>query len=221
MRLLFACIFALVGICFLLDFLMGSQCITSLSGSGISTAAIVGLVSIDDVNDRQTSGSEIAYLVYLVEVHQIDLSGSNKFPAAEISTEGVRSVTGPIPLVEQAKVIYIEAHDIPTLLSSWEKGDITTTGTNTFTIIVGNPNRNEVANFIEQQQGGKFIMFYKHVKSDQYYILGEPERPVIFSAAEIKDDKDGRYATLTFSRSSVDLPYPFIGKVPSLEAPEA
>ena len=221
MRLLFACIFALAGLCFLLDLLVGSQSFASLSGSGISTAAMVGLASIDDVNDRQTSGSEIAYMVYLVEVHQIDLSGSNKFPAAKISEEGTRSVTGPIPLIEQPNIIYIEAHDIPTLVSSWEKGDITTTGTNTFTIIVGNPNRDVVANFIEQQQGGKFIMLYKHVKSEQYYILGEPERPLIFSAAEIKDDKDGRYATLTFSRSSVDLPYPFIGKVPSLEAPGA
>lgn len=221
MRLLFACTFALAGLCFLLDLLVGSQSFASLSGTGISTAAMVGLASIDDVNDRQTSGSEIAYMVYLVEVHQIDLSGTNKFPAAEISVDGARSVKGPIPLIEQPKIIYIEAHDIPTLVSSWEKGDITTTGTNTFTIIVGNPNRDVVANFIEQQQGGKFIMLYKHVKSEQYYILGEPERPLIFSAAETKDDKDGRYATLTFSRSSVDLPYPFIGKVPSLEAPES
>ena len=68
MRLLFACIFALVGLCFLLDLLMGSQSITSLSGSGISTAAIVGLASIDDVNDRQTSGSAIEYEVFLAEV---------------------------------------------------------------------------------------------------------------------------------------------------------
>ncbi len=219
MRLMYAFIFALMAMCFTLDFLTGDFSLTSAAGSGVSMAVMVGLASIDDVNDRQTSGSAIAYIVYLIEVHQID--STKEFPEAEIDENGVRSVTGPIPLVTGEAPIYIEAHDIPTLVSNFEKGDITTSGTNTFTIIAGNPNRDELANFIEQQQGGKFIMLYKHVKEKQYYILGEPERPIVFSGCETKDDKDGRYATMTFSRSSVDLPYPFVGTVPGLEAPSA
>ena len=148
MRLLFACIFALVGLCFLLDFLMGTQCITSLSGSGISTAAIVGLASIDDVNDRQTSGSAIEYEVFLAEVHQF-ASTFNLKP--EIGSGGQRGTTGKPVVADSQNPIRMVAHDIPTLATTIEKGDITTTGTSTFIMVLGNTNRDEVANFIEEE----------------------------------------------------------------------
>lgn len=64
----------------------------------------------------------------------------------------------------------------------------------------------ELYNFIEQYAGGKFIVLYKHVKDTQWYIVGEPERPMILNNTETKDDKDGRYTTFTFKRTSVDLP---------------
>lgn len=51
-----------------------------------------------------------------------------------------------------------------------------------------------------------FIILYKHVKDTQWYIVGEPERPMILNNTETKDDKDGRYTTFTFKRTSVDLP---------------
>ena len=44
------------------------------------------------------------------------------------------------------------------------------------------------------------------MKDPQWYILGEPERPMILNNTETKDDKDGRYTTFTFKRTSVDLP---------------
>ena len=50
------------------------------------------------------------------------------------------------------------------------------------------------------------LFFYKHVKDTQWYIVGEPERPMILNNTETKDDKDGRYTTFTFKRTSVDLP---------------
>ena len=37
------------------------------------------------------------------------------------------------------------------------------------------------------------------------------ERPIILSNTETKDDKDGRYTTFTFKRSSVDLPLVYTG----------
>ena len=66
-------------------------------------------------------------------------------------------------------------------------------------------------NFIEEYSGGKFIIFYKHVKSSDWYILGELERPIILANTEVKDDKDGRYGTFTFKRNSVDLPLLYTG----------
>ena len=50
------------------------------------------------------------------------------------------------------------------------------------------------------------LKLYKHVKETQWYIVGEPERPMILNNTETKDDKDGRYTTFTFKRTSVDLP---------------
>ena len=66
--------------------------------------------------------------------------------------------------------------------------------------------RVDLYNFIEEFAGGKFIILYKHVKETQWYIVGEPERPMILNNTETKDDKDGRYTTFTFKRTSVDLP---------------
>ena len=209
--LTFALAAVLIAVCLALDTFAGVS--TAYTAPGLSLAAAVGIASIDDVNDRQTHGSAIAYKLYLLEVHQ--LLDMDVFPAATIGPEGKRSVTAPISLAASEEPFYIEAHDIPTLITSIEKGDITTSGTNTFTVIVGG-DRDEVNNFVEAQQGGKFIIFYKHVKDKQWYILGEPERPMVLSTMEVKDDKDGRYTTLTFTRVSTDLAYPFIGKVPEL-----
>ena len=105
---------------------------------------------------------------------------------------------------------YFEAHDIPTFTGTTEKGDITTTGENSFVIIMGGA-RVPLYNFIEEYSGGKFILFFKHVKKKEWYILGELERPVILANTETKDDKDGRYTTFTFKRSSVDLPLVYTG----------
>ena len=211
--IIFAVAMVLVAVSLVLDAFLGMS--AAYAAPGLSVAAAVGIASIDDVSDRQTHGSAIAYLVYLVEIHQ--LKDMNVFPEAVIGENGKRSVTAPIELAETEAPFYIEAHDIPTLVSSIEKGEITTSGTNTFVIVVGG-DRNEVNNFVETQQGAKFILFYKHVKDKQWFILGEPERPMVLSTMEVKDDKDGRYTTLTFTRSSTDLPYPFIGKVPELTA---
>ena len=53
---------------------------------------------------------------------------------------------------------YFAAHDIPTYTSTGEKGDITTSGTNTFVAVMGGM-RDQLLDFIEQHAGGKFIIF--------------------------------------------------------------
>lgn len=215
----FSFVMMLIGITAIADMMLGGSLLFSGSiGVSCAMAAGIGLVDIDDVSDRDTHGSAIAYKVYAMEIHQ--LSSLDDFPEAVIDAEGKRSVSAPISLAESQKLFYMEAHDIPTIVSTSEKGDITTTGENQMVIVLGG-NRDSVDNLVENHQGGKFILFYKHVAEKQWYIIGDPERPMILSNTETKDDKDGRYTTLTFKRSSTLLPYPFMGKVPELTAIEA
>lgn len=196
-RQLFFCIGAVLLVVSLIQMFVDPSFAMGAAG-GVSLATMVGLASIDDVSDRDTHGSAISYIVYLVHVSQLDRTVP--FPQPDED----RTVAA-LTLKGEEKPFYFEAHDIPTLVSTTEKGDITTTGENNFVIIMGG-DRDEIKTFIENYSGGKFILIYKHIKDAQWHIIGELERPMILSGTETKDDKDGRYTTFTFKRSSVDLP---------------
>jgi len=174
-----------------------------LGGAGISIASMAVLGHIDDVSDRDTHGSDISYIVYLIALDQIDRT--KEFPQPNVNRE-----VAPISLKPGEIPHYFEAHDIPTFTGTTEKGDITTTGENQFVLVMGGA-RARLYNFIEEYSGGKFILLFKHIKEKEWFILGELERPIILSNTETKDDKEGRYATLTFKRSSVDLPLIYTG----------
>ena len=201
-RNMFMIVFAVFGVVLLLGALLDHS-ILSAGGSGLSIASMAILGHIDDVSDRDTHGSDISYIVYLVALDQIDRTKPFPQPNASREVAAVPMKPGEIPH-------YFEAHDIPTFTGTTEKGDITTTGENSFVIIMGGA-RVPLYNFIEEYSGGKFILFFKHVKKKEWYILGELERPVILANTETKDDKDGRYTTFTFKRSSVDLPLVYTG----------
>ncbi len=171
--------------------------------AGLSVASMAAIGHIDDVSDRDTHGSSISYIVCLLSIDQLDRTREFPQPNAHREVAAVPLKPGEIPH-------YFEAHDIPTFTASTEKGDITTTGENSLVIIMGGA-RESIYNFIEEFSGGKFIAFYKHVKDKTWYIVGELERPLLLSSTETKDDKDGRYSTLTFKRPSVDLPLVYAG----------
>lgn len=174
-----------------------------LGGAGISIASMAVIGHIDDVSDRDTHGSDISYIVYLIALDQIDRT--KEFPQPNVNRE-----VAPISLKPGEIPHYFEAHDIPTFTGTTEKGDITTTGENQFVLVMGGA-RARLYNFIEEYSGGKFILLFKHIKKKEWFILGELERPIILSNTETKDDKEGRYTTLTFKRSSVDLPLIYTG----------
>ena len=201
-RNMFMATFAIFGLFMLVAALLDHSLGTA-AGSGVTLASMALLGHLDDVSDRDTHGSDISYIVYLVALDQIDRT--KEFPQPNANRE-----VAPIPLKPNEIPHYFEAHDIPTFTGTTEKGDITTTGENQFVIIMGGTRVN-LYNFIEEYSGGKFIIFFKHVKKKEWYILGELERPVILSNTETKDDKDGRYTTFTFKRSSVDLPLIYTG----------
>ena len=181
-----------------------------VAGSGTIMASMMAIGSIDDVSDRDTHGSNLAYSVYLIDISQIDRSIS--FPQPNANRE-----VGTIPMKTGEYMQYFEAHSIPTYSGKAEKGDITTSGTNSFVIVMGGC-RDKVFDFHEQHSGGKFIIIFKEIKSSQWYILGEFERPMILKTSETKNDADGRYTTFTFERNSVDQYYKYAGSIVSEEA---
>ena len=198
----FMVVFAVFGVVMLLSAIF-DQSFMAAGGSGLSLASMAILGHVNDVSDRDTHGSDISYIIYLVALDQIDRT--KEFPQPNVNRE-----VAPIPLKPNEIPHYFEAHDIPTFTGTTEKGDITTTGENQFVIIMGGARVN-LYNFIEEYSGGKFIIFFKHIKKKEWFVIGELERPIILSNTETKDDKDGRYTTFTFKRSSVDLPLVYTG----------
>ena len=149
-------------------------CISGFGGTSLATMMIIG--DVGDVSDRQTHGSNIAYKVYLIELSQIN--PDVKFPKKNANRE-----VGTIPMKAGEYMKYFEAHDIPTYTATGEKGDITTSGENNFVIIMGGM-RDQLLNFIEEHAGGKFIVLFKEVGEEQWYIIGEYDRPMILQSFE-------------------------------------
>ena len=177
-----------------------------LSGfAGTSFAAMMAIGDVGDVSDRQTHGSNIAYKVYLIEISQINPDVT--FPKPNVNRE-----IGTLPMKTGQYMKYFEAHDIPTYTSTGEKGDITTSGENNFVMIMGGM-RDQLLTFIEEHAGGKFIVIFKEVGEEQWYILGNYDRPMVLSSYESKNDKDGRYVTFTFKRTSIDQYYKYAGDI--------
>ncbi len=210
-RRMFMVTFSVFGIAMLLAALLDHSLLAG-GASGLSLASMAVLGNIDDVSDRDTHGSAISYIVYLIAIDQIDRT--KEFPQPNANRE-----VGPIPMKPGEVPHYFEAHDIPTFTGTTEKGDITTTGENNVVIVMGGA-RVKLYNFIEEYSGGRFILVFKHIKEKQWFILGELERPMILSGTESKDDKDGRYSTLTFKRPSVDLPLLYTGNPAAASAIE-
>ena len=206
---MYSCIAFLFALCFLLDFVMGGS-IFSMGGAGISLASMALIGNIKDVSDRFTHGSNIAYQVYLIDVNQVD--PSKKFPLPNSNRE-----VGQVPMRPGEYMHYLEAHDIPTYTGTGEKGDITTSGTNTFAMVMGGV-REQLLNFQEEYAGGKFIIIFHEIGSDDWYIIGSVDRPMIFSSFEAKNDKDGRYVTFTFTRTSIDQYYKYTGALVTVPA---
>lgn len=178
-------------------------CMTGFSGTSLASMMVIG--DIGDVSDRQTHGSNIAYKAYLIEHSQIN--PDVKYPRPNVNRE-----VGTVPMKNGQYMKYMEAHDIPTYNGTGEKGDITTSGENNFVIIMGGM-RDQLLNFIEQHAGGKFVIIFKEVGEDQWYIIGDYDRPMILQSFDAKNDKDGRYATFTFKRTSIDQYNKYTGDI--------
>lgn len=192
-------------------FLLQEASAALMSGLGSTLFASMAIIgNIDDVSDRYTSGNDIAYQVYLINRKQIDPSVA--FPKANANRE-----VGTLPLLDGEYMHYFEAHTKPTFVGTGEKGDVTTTGTGTATVLMGG-NRTKLLNFIEEFAGDKFIILFKEISSGQWFILGTYDDPFVLNNYENKHDADGRYVTFTFTRSSIFQPYIYAGSIITVPA---
>ena len=176
---------------------------------GTSFASMLAIGNIEDVSDNEVAGEALSYKVWLIEYSQID--SSVPFPKPNASRE-----VGAIPLKAGQKIHYFMAHDIPQYSSSGERGDLTISGTNTFTIIMGGV-RDQLLNFIEQFAGAKFLVIFQECGVDQKYIVGTPCKPMVLKNYALKNDKENRSVTFTFENKSIRQYFKYTGSLTGTE----
>lgn len=172
---------------------------------GTSFASMMAIGSIDDVSDKEVAGESIAYKVWLIEAKQLD--SLRQFPIPNASRE-----VSSLPMPGGEYMQYFEAHDIPTYGSSGEKGDLTISSTNTFTIIMGGV-RDQLLNFIEEKAGCKFIIIFQECESNNRYIVGNPCKPMILKSYSLKNDKENRSVTFVFENKSIKQYHKYVGDI--------
>lgn len=176
----------------------------SVSVIGVtSTASMLAIGNIEDVTDNEVSGEALSYKIWLV--HSSQINDGVPFPRPNASRE-----VGAIPLKPGEKPHYFMAHAIPDYQGTGEKGDLTISGTNTFTIIMGGM-RDQLLNFAEQFAGGKFLVFFQECESDTKYILGTVCKPMILKSYDAGNDADKRAVTFVFENRSTRLYYKYTG----------
>ncbi len=185
---------------------MGSE----LLFSALGLTSIAAIIPIADVSDRETSGNELGYEVFLLLRSQVD--NTVAFPKPNASRQ-----VSTVPLKAGEFFAKFEAHTIPTFMSNGEKGDVTTTGTNTLTMIMGGM-RDALLNFIEAHAGDKFIVIFKEKSTGVYRIVGSYDDPMVLNSYEAKNDADGRYVTFTFTRSSIFQYHTYTGSITQQDA---
>lgn len=165
--------------------------------------AVIG--NIEDVNDREAAGKQIACRTWLLSVDQLDRSVP--FPKPNTSRE-----VGDVALKQGEFWHYIEAHTHPTNDSTMEKGDINTVVTNTYSLIIGGAS-SQTLNFIENHIGGKFIVVSQDVETGVYNIQGSDTRPMYLKSAARSNNAEKKTVELKFENNSFCQPYLYVGSL--------
>lgn len=175
------------------------------TSSFLTTASMMAIGSIDDVSDAEVSGESIAYKCWLIETKQLD--PARAFPKPNSN----REIT-TLPLKSGEYMQYFEAHDFPEYTGSGEKGDLTVSASNTFSIIMGGM-RDQLLNFAEQKAGCKFIIIFQDCETEEYFIVGSPTRPMVFKTYNAKNNKENRSVAFTFENKSIKSYYKYRGDI--------
>ncbi len=81
----FLSLMVLLALVFILDMVMSPGSVLGIYGfSGTTLAAMMVIGDVDDVSDRKTHGSNIAYKIYLVDVDQINSDVPFRFQTSSV-----------------------------------------------------------------------------------------------------------------------------------------
>ncbi len=178
---------------------------TLISSSVVMAGAIVPMADIADVPDIEVAGKSLSYRLRLIRLSDIDRS--QKFTADESKPGAIKS----IPLLEGAKITNIECHTIPEFNSKGSKGDITVSGTNTITAVLGGF-REETLRFLEQYTGGKFLVIMEECGAEgKAYLVGTVCKPMVLKEYDNRHNGENRSCSVTFENESIYQPVLYTG----------
>lgn len=107
---------------------------------------------------------------------------------------------------------YFYSHNDPTEGSKGEKGDITTSVTNTFECVLGS-NSPAVLSFLEANAGMKFILIWYDNTLGKDLIGGNIYKPYTLKSFERNNNKDGKFAKLVFENNGFQQPFIYTGTI--------
>ena len=161
---------------------------------GVGMLILLSMATIGNItqpNDRETSGNQLSFKLWLTARDQVNTAVGFPMPnaAREIGTTPLKA--------GEVQHTFEGVENSLKYAATGEHGDITSTFGNTFSIII----RYSVAslNFLDEYQGKGFILNYKECEDPAIYQLGTYEKALTLKSHEVKKDKDGKYISLTFS----------------------
>lgn len=177
-----------------------------VGGGGLGLAGMGLIGNITQGSKLDAAGNRIGYQVYLIARDQVDSTVT--FPAPNANRE-----VGTITLKAGEYMHYFEAIDNSLKDNgTGELGEITVDSTNTFSFIMaGQPSK--LLDFLEEYAGGAFVIIYKECESSDYYILGNPCKPMMLKSYDRKKDNEAKAVTLTFESKTYRQPLLYTGNI--------
>ncbi|MFV0269388.1 MAG: hypothetical protein ACK5HT_19880, partial [Draconibacterium sp.] len=184
----------------------------SSTGGALSFASMALIGNIDDDSDWNSQANQIHYEIKLVETTtQVDTSTPFPQPNANREVADITLLPGEVPH-------YFQSHNRPTYTSSGELNDYTIDPTKEITIALANAFREKVLDFCERKSGAKFLLFFRRVDTNQWYIVGTLDQPLRFSSYEVKGDAEASVAICKFTNKSLRQYYKYVGALTAAAA---
>lgn len=177
----------------------------TLASGGTVAMAGAGIINLDPVSDRETAGNQIGNKIYYVRIDQVDTTQA--WPTANAVRE-----LGTIPLKAGEFWHYFNSHNDPGEGSKGEKADLTTNVTNTFESVLGG-NSADVLTFLECNAGRKFILVWYDNTAKCWMIGGNVYKPYTLKSFDRGNNKDGKFAKISFENNGFDQPFIYKGTI--------
>lgn len=173
--------------------------------STITLAGAAGIVNLEEVSDRDTAGNQIGNQIYYVRTDQIDKT--KPWPKANSLRE-----LGTIPIKSGEYFHYFHSHNDPDESSKGEKAELTTNVTSTFNSVLGS-NSADVLNFLENNAGRKFILFWFDNTIGKWMTGGTVFKPYTLKSFDRSNNKDGKFSKIVFECNNFSQPCIYTGTI--------